>query len=300
MKRFALLLSVVLIALTACNNENGAEYEPPQTKFVDKITHVDGSVISLEYDSEMRVKGVTYINALDASKNRNYEVKYNLDMTNNNVTFDIYSGDEKYIMEFNEYGALKQFVLDGTPRKVLSTFSYDSHRTIGAFHLELIGMVDKVTGGETKRIDWASYGAPVNQINQIETTIKGTTYTYSTSIQYSYLTYRSNVLTNVNLFNLLVPEFLEYSNIPRELAATVSVFGTRSTYLPTDITLVYGRSIAGENYEKLTEEKREYTFDTDENGYIVKINTGKDDDESKQLLYTITYVKSDSEEEQTE
>lgn len=295
MKRFALLFSAVLIALTSCNNENGEEHEPLQPKFVDKITHVNGSEISLEYDSDMRVKGVTYIDALDASKNRNYEIKYNLNMTNNNVTFEITSGDKRYIMKFNEYGALDQFVLDGSPQTVLSTFNYNSYNSIGAFHLELQGMVDKLSGGETRRIDW-SYGTPVSQINQREQNIEGTTYTYSTSIQYSYMKYRSNVHANVNFFNLMTPEFLEYSNIPIELAATVSVFGTRSTYLPTDITVTKGRSIAGENYVKLSEEEREYTYDTDDSGYITKIYTGKDDNETKELLYTITYVGAEDDE----
>ena len=93
----------------------------------------------------------------------------------------------------------------------------------------------------------------------------------------------------------MVPEFLEYSNIPIELAATVSVFGTRSTYLPTDITIIKGRSMAGENYTKLSEEEREYTYDTNDNGYITKIYTGKDDNETKKLLYTIKYVGEDDE-----
>jgi hypothetical protein len=294
MKRFVLLFSTVLIALTSCDNETAPEYDPMQPKFVDKITNVNGSEISLEYDSDMRVKGVTYIDALDASKNRNYEIKYNLNMTNNNVTFDIISGDKKYIMKFNEYGALSQFVLDGAPQKVLSTFNYNSYNSIGAFHLELQGMIDNLTGGETRRIDW-SYGTPINQINQRDQSIEGTTYTYSTSIQYSYMKYRSNVHANVNFFNLMVPEFLEYSNIPTELAATVSVFGTRSTYLPTDITVIKGRSMAGENYTKLSEEEREYTYDTNDNGYITKIYTGKDDNETKKLLYTIKYVGEDDE-----
>lgn len=292
MKRFALLLSVVLFALTSCDKEEGTKYEPAQPLYVDTITHVDGSVISLEYDSDMRVKGVNYVDANDKSKSCYYEIKYNLDMTNNNVTFDIICGDKKYIMKFNEYGALSQFVLDGSPQKILSTFVYNNYTSIGAFHLELQGMVDNLTGGEAKRIDW-SYGTPVNQINEIRKTIDGVTYTYSTSVQYSYLAYRSNVHANVNFFNLLMPEFLEHSNIPTVLAATVSVFGTRSTYIPTDVTVVKGRSIAGENYVKLSEEEREFTYDTDEKGHIIKINTGKDDDDTKELLYTIKYVGSE-------
>ncbi len=295
MKRAILLLSVVLVTLTSCEMKKHVDDNAATTpKFVETITHANGSEISLEYDSDMRVKGVTYKNPNDPTQNRDYEVSYNLDMTNNSTTFNIVSGDKRYVMKFNEYGAISSFVLDGVPQKVLSTFNYDSYTSIGAFHLELRGMVDKLTGGETKRIDW-SYGTPINQINQLDQIIEGTTYTYSTSIQYSYMAYRSNVHSNVNLFNLMVPEYLEYSNIPIELAATVSVFGTRSIYLPTDVTIVKGRSEAGENYVKLSEEEREFTYDTDEKGYIIKIHTGKDDNETKKLLYTIKYVNTDSE-----
>jgi hypothetical protein len=290
MKKLFFLFSTLLVALTSCKPETPAEYEPVQTKYVEKITHANGSVISLEYDSEMRIKGVSYIDALDANNNRNYEIKYNLNMTNNTVTFDILSGDKKYIMKFNEYGALDKFVLDGSSQTVLSSFIYDKHTSIGVFHLELQGVVDHLTGGETKRIDWSSYGVPANQINEINKIINGTTYTYSTSIQYTYLASRSNVHANTNLFNLITPEFLEYSNIPIELATTVSVFGTRSNYLPTDITIVKGRTEAGENYTKISEEKREFSYDADEYGYIQKIYTGKEDNNNKELLYTITYV----------
>lgn len=293
MKKLFYLFSLVLIALTSCDSEMGEEYTPIMTKYVDKITHVNGSVIALEYDSDMRVKKVTYTDALDAANSRVYEVGYNLDMTNNTVTFDIFCGENKYIMRFNEYGALSNFVLDGTTQQVLSSFYYDKHSSIGVFHLELQGIVDNLTGGETKRIDWSSYGVPANQINEIHKTIEGTTYTYSTSIQYNYLATRSNVHANVNLFNLLTPEFLEHSNIPIELAATVSVFGTRSNYLPTDITIVKGRTEAGENYVKVSEEEREFSYDADENGYILKIYTGKDDNNTKELLYTITYANVD-------
>ncbi len=297
MKKFVVLLSLALVALTSCRMEKRDPEEPPTMRYVAKIAHVNGSEISLEYDSEMRVKGVTYVNPNNPAQNQNYEVSYNLDMTNNNVTFDIISGDQKYIMTFNEYGAIDEFVLDGTPRKVLSKFNYNKYTSIGAFHLELCGMLNKVTDGETRRIDW-SYGTPINQINQTEATVDGTTYTYTTSLQYYYMKYRSNILCNVNLFNLMVPEYLEQSNIPTVLAAAVSVFGTRSIYLPTDITVVKGRSQAGENYVKLTEEEREYTYDTDDNGYITKIYSGKDDNDTKELLYTITYVKSNEDEEE--
>lgn len=295
MKKIALFLSLMLIALVSCKREMGGAYELPPLKFVDKITHVNGSEISLEYDSEMRVKGVTYTNPNNPSLNRNYEVKYNLDMTNHTVTYDIISGDQRYVMTFNEYGAIDEFISDGYPRKVLSSFNYNEYHTVGAFHLELRGMLNHVNGGETRRIDWDG-GTPISQINQTETTVEGVTYTYTTSLQYYYMKYRSNVLCNVNLFNLVAPEFLEHSNIPVELAATVSVFGTRSTYLPTDITIVKGRSQAGENYVKLSEVEREYTYDTDDSGYVVKIHSGKDDNDTKELLYTITYVKSDDSE----
>ena len=290
MKKLALLLSAAFIALTACGPFEEPTVENITTKFVDKITNaVDGSVIALTYDSDMRVTGVTKTTPTDSSQDRHYEVKYNLDMTNNTVTFDIFSGDDKFVMEFNEYGALKNFVRESAAREVLSSFVYNSYTSITAFHLELKGVVDNITGGESKRIDW-SYGTPVNQINQLDKIIDGTKYTYSTSIQYDYLAYCSNVLANVNLFNLLTPEFLEYSNIPTELAATVSVFGTRSSYLPTDITLTKGRSEAGENYVKLSEEVREFSYDLDEKGYITKIYTGKEEGKNKKLLYTIEYA----------
>lgn len=290
MKKFALLLSAALIALTACDPMEEIVNEPITPKFVEKITNaVDGSVISLSYDSDMRVTGVTKTNPTDSSQDRHYEVKYNLDMTTNTVTFDIISGENKFVMEFNEYGALKEFVREGSTREVLSTFVYNNYTSVSAFHLELKGMVDNLTGGEAKRIDW-SYGTPVNQINQIDRVIENEKYTYSTSIQYEYLAYCSNVRANVNFFNLLTPEFLEYSNIPTELAATVSVFGSRSSYLPTDVTLTKGRSEAGENYVKLTEETREFSYELDERGYISKIFTGKEESKNKKLLYTIEYA----------
>ena len=292
MKRLALLLSTVLCALTACGPMEVPEQDVVQTKFVDKITNaVDGSVIALTYDDEMRITNVTYTNPTDATLDRSYEVKYNLDMTKGEVTFDIFYGGEKYVMQFNEYGALEEFVLDGSTPQVLSKFIYNNYTSVGAFHLELSGIVDNVSGGEAKRIDW-SYGTPVNQINQYNLEVENVTYTYSTSLQYSYEEFRSNVHANVNLFNLMVPEYLEHSNIPIELAATVSVFGTRSSYLPTDITVVKGRSQLGENYVKLSEEEREFTYETDDKGYVIKIHKGKDKDATvtKTLLYTITYV----------
>lgn len=292
MKKIIFLFSAVLIALTSCKSDIPEDYEPITTKYVDKITHANGSIIALTYDDDMRVAAVSYIDALDAANNRNYELKYNINMNTNTVTFDIFSGDKKYIMKFNEYGALDQFVLDGNPQQVLSTFVYDKYSSIGVFHLELQGMVDNLTGGETKRIEWSHYGVPATQINEINKTINEVTYTYSTSIQYTYLSSRSNVHANVNLFNLITPEFLEHSNIPIELAATVSVFGTRSNYLPTDISIIKGRTEAGENYVKISEEKREFSYDADENGYISKIYTGKEENSNKELLYTITYVNT--------
>jgi hypothetical protein len=290
MKKIIFFLSAALIALTSCEPEDNGDYKPIQPKYVDKITHANGSVIDIEYDSDMRVKSVSYTDALNAANNRNYEIKYNLNMNNNSITFDIISGDKKYLMKFNEFGALSEFVLNGTKQQILSTFDYNQYTSISAFHLELKNIVDLLTGGETKRIDWSSYGVPANQINEIYKTVNGTTYTYSTTIQYSYLESISNVHTNVNLFNLLTPEFLVHSNIPLELAATVSVFGTRSNLLPTNVTITEGRAETGENYVKLSEENREFTFDVDQNNFVKKIYTGSKANDNKALLYTIAYV----------
>ena len=79
MKKLALLLSVAFIALTACGPFEEPTVENITTKFVDKITNaVDGSVIALTYDSDMRVTGVTKTTPTDSSQDRHYEVKYNL------------------------------------------------------------------------------------------------------------------------------------------------------------------------------------------------------------------------------
>lgn len=291
MKRLILSLAVALTALTACNKSNqGDAYEPPTPKYVDKITHADGSVISLSYDEDMRVSAVNYVDATNANNNCNYEIKYNHDTSSHEVTFDIFYGNKKYVMEFNEYGALDEYV-DGLTHQTLSSFFYDSYTSIAAFHLELDKVKDMVTGNETTRIDWNSEGLPVYQINQRKQSVDGTLYTYSTAITYEYLAYQNNVLANVNLFNLLTPEFLEYSNIPTVLTATVSVFGTRSTYLPTNVTLTYGRSQEGENYIELSATERIFSYERNEDGHLVKIYSGEDTkDTKKELLYTITYV----------
>ena len=291
MKKLVFLLSMTLVTLTSCNIWNEPENaDPAEPKYVSKITHTNGSVISIEYDSDMRVKGISYVDAEDAAKSCDYDVKYNLNMTNNNVTFDIITADGKYVMKFNEYGALSEYVQNNASQKVLSTFEYDSYSSIGAFHLELDKVVDKVNGGEVKRIDW-SYGAPIYQINQVVKRIEGTDYTYSTTVNYDFERYYSNVMANVNLFTLLTPEFLEYSNIPNELAVVVSVFGTRSSYLPTDVTVTKGRSMAGENYVELSKDERKYIYEYEEDnsGCISKIYTGTSD-KDKKILYTITYV----------
>ena len=60
----------------------------------------------------------------------------------------------------------------------------------------------------------------------------------------------------------------------------------------TDISIIKGRTEAGENYVKISEEKREFSYDADENGYISKIYTGKEENSNKELLYTITYVNT--------
>ena len=289
MKKLVFLFSMALLALTSCDIWNEPENaNPAEPKYVSKITHANGSVISIVYDSDMRVKGVSYVDAEDAAKSCDYEVKYNLNMTNNNVTYDIITANSKYVMKFNEYGALSEYVQNKASQKVLSTFEYDSYSSIGAFHLELDKVVDKVNGGEVKRIDW-SYGAPIYQVNQIVKRIEGTDYTYSTTVNYEYQLYYSNVMANVNLFTLLTPEFLEYSNIQNELAAVVSVFGTRSSYLPSDVTVTKGRSMAGENYVELSKDERSYIYEADNSGCISKIYTGTGD-KDKKILYTITYV----------
>ena len=288
MKRLTILFSMLLLALTACkNNDFDTEYEPVKPKYVDTITRADGATLTLGYDSDMRVNSVTWT---DATESRHYDIVYNLDTTTNTATFDILHNGKKYTMNFNEYGALKSYVLNGDVPQVLSTFTYyNSITPLGAFRLELIGMVDKLTGGEVRRIDWQG-GTPMMQISEIVKVEDGNNCTYSTSVRYGYQAYRSNIHANVNLFNLMTPEYLEHSNLPMELRVAVSAFGSRSYYLPTDVTVVNGRMPAGENYEKLSEEEREYTYDTDSEGYILKIYTGKDDDNTKELLYEITYL----------
>lgn len=290
MKKLALLLLCVVAAMTSCKNDvfdTENTYVTP--KYVDTITRADGSVISLDYDSENRIKSVTWTDALDASRNQHYDVVYNIDNSANTVTYDIISGGDRYTMNFNDRGALKSYEKSGAVPQVLSTFSYhESPSVFGAGRLELVGMVDKVTGGETKTIEWQS-GVPSIQINEIRKVEDGVNCDYSTSIRYGYRAYRSNVHANVNLFNLLTPEFLQYSNMTPVLAATMSAFGSRSTYLPTDVSIVNGKMPVGGNYEKLSEVSRVFSYDTDADGYILKIHTGKDDDNTKVLLYTITY-----------
>lgn len=294
MKKLFFLLSMALTLMTSCGDWNEYEETIVEPKYVDNITYANGNVLSLEYDSDMRVKSVNYVDATDTSKSRYYTITYNLNMTNNNVTFDIVCGEDKYVMKFNEYGALDEFVRNNYSEEVLSSFYYNNYTSIGAFHLNLVGVIDNINKGEVKRIDWSN-GTPVNQINQMDKKIEGVNYTYSTSIQYTFDNFYSNVLANINLFVLLTPEFLEYSNIPTELAAAVSVFGTRSSYIPTQTVVVKGRSVAGENYVKLSEDEREFSYETSTEGYIEKIYTveGKE----KSLLYTINYVGDKKDEE---
>lgn len=290
MKKITLLLVGMLLVMTSCNDD--FTNEPTNTittKYVDTITHANGSTISLDYDEEMRVSRVTYVDALDSSLNRQYDIKYNINTTNHTVTFDVITGNNKYLMEFNEYGALKSYSLNGEIPQVLSKFSYyTSHSIIGVFRHELIGIVDKVSGGEIKRIDWQS-SVPAMVLSQLTVEEEGVMCEYSSTVRYGYASYRSNIHANVNLFALVSPEFFKYSNIPTELAACVSVFGSRSYYLPTDITIVEGRMPVGGNYEQLSETDYDYSYDTDSEGYILKIYTGKDDNNTKALLYTITY-----------
>ena len=291
MKKFTLLLVGLLFVLTSCNDDKSTDSQTQITmRYVETITHADGSTISLDYDEQKRIKSISYVNANDASLNRHYDITYNIDTSTYTVTYEITCGADKYVMNFNEWGALKSFDLVGDETKTLSTFSYYYSQTMmGAIRLELSGMVDKVSGGESKRIDWQN-NTPYLQINEINKIEDNRICTYSTSVRYNYLSWRSNVHANVNLFNLLVPEYLQFSNMAPELASCLSVFGSRSYYLPTDVTVVNGRMPVGDNYEKLSEEEREFSYDTDANGYILKIYTGKDDNNTKELLYTISYL----------
>ena len=292
MKKITLLLVGMLLILTGCSNDFPTDTNSAiTTKYVDTITHVNGSTISLDYDEYMRVSRVIYVDALDASLNREYNITYNIDTTNNIVTFGITSGDDKYLMEFNEYGALKSYSRNGEIPQVLSTFNYyPSYSVIGMMRLDLIGITDKISGGAIKRIDWQS-DVPSMVLSGVTVEEGGVMYDYSSTVRYGYSAYRSNIHANVNFFVLISPEIIKYSNIPTELAACVSVFGSRSYYLPTDITIIEGRMPVGGNYEKISETDYDYSYDTDSEGYILKIYTGKDDNNTKELLYTITYLQ---------
>ena len=298
MKKITLLLVGMLLILTGCGNEFSGETDNTiTTKYVDTITHVNGSTIALDYDENMRISRVTYTDALDASLSCQYDITYNIDTTNlTTITFEVSYGGNKYLMNFNEYSGLKSYSLDGEIPQVLSTFNYcisKPNYILGAMRLELIGVADKIGGGEIKRIDWQS-SVPAMVLSEQTVEEEGVMYDYSSTVRYGYSAYRSNIHANVNLFALVSPEFLQYSNIPTELAACVSVFGSRSYYLPTDITIVKGRMPIGGNYEKISETDYDYSYDTDSEGYILKIYTGKDDNNTKELLYSITYLDKTS------
>lgn len=273
-----MLFVTAAVACTSCLKLDDGGNAGNEMKYVDTITAADDAVLSYEYDTAKRISGITLTSA-DGTVT-SYTVTYNIVKPWSQSFIEISCSDSRrWIMHINNTAMLDSWssVDDDGTETLLSKFAYDD-RYNGIYH---VSSIQNVVQSQTSTFSWSAT-APLEQ--RTVRTSEGQT-TESAVVTYRYHALTSNMLANIDFLVLLLPEYFASSDIEPCVASAVTLFGTRSYYLPSSVNIMY------EDYtdpDAVTSNRtRVFSFDTDKKGYIRGIYSEQGD--TRTQLFGITY-----------
>lgn len=282
-KRMFFIPVVVLSVVCSCakfeySNSGG---EDITVRNVSRITCADGGVLNYTYDENGLVRAVTGVGGdVDGVY---YGITYKFPI----FSFTDGSSEWKMYLSNNRYTIESLVEIDNGVEKNLSKMEYmvGPYYGYNAYYLDRI--LDCLSPAMTRYL-W-SYGAPTQQfsvdtaLNPIEYCEMVVTYDYGS-------VYVTNRQSNINLFMLMCPRYLEYSNMDPVLASSVNVFGLRSYYLPSKVKIEYVKHL-GEDAETLEERELNYTYDLDAEANVKAIYEVSGETRTK--LFDIEYLPLD-------
>ena len=277
------LLAVLAVCASCVKSDYDGNYGIYEMKYVDKITLADGTSVAYSYDDSNRVYGIDVTDSDGQVKK--YTITYNIVRPYTQSYIDIYSSDSQHwIMHFNNDAMLESWSsVNGTGTESrISSFRYE-YSTRRA-HVRSIEMEDKSI--------YSTFGWSDNVLYQqkLEYRDGEGQPAGSTDVSYRYIQNVSNILTNADLFMILVPEYFAASGIEPYVAAAVTVYGARSYYLPTSVSLLTKDNAEEESAPQV--EVRYFSYDTDSKGYIQRIYL--DEGDTRTQLCEISYFTSSS------
>lgn len=278
-KRLLFILAVAAV-LCSCSDFGSSNNGGGVTvKRVASIVCADGGVIAYTHDTYGRITSIVCTGG--ANDGKRYDIGYPFGV----AVITVSDGTSEWSMNFNNYYLLASWMLkESETEKELSSFDY-----LYAGYMNtafLINVTDNLTGGVSS-FSWRQ-NVIAQQVNKIDPE-------HSTTINYDYDSMAANFMATVNLFMLLIPEYTENMNMDPLVASAISVFGYRSSYLPTKVSLSsnYDDTDDDGDDEDAPEtaaessEVRIFSYDFDNEGTVYSIYSGSGDERTK--LYEIKY-----------
>lgn len=262
-----LLIAVALVFAVSCSNWNDDDQGTVATKVVSKLHMGDGSEVSFVYGSN------GFVSRIDKSDGTGYSLRYD-GVGDRDFVINISDGNSERSL-IVESGYVKNYV--------------EGHDIICTFDYEYYGNVYLITNNAAlSKSSYSWLGSyvllPMSQSNTWYDDEMMTNAKVAKSISYNWggSSQVSNVYANINLLPLVVPEYVECSDIDPLIFAGLGAL--RTYYLPAAVTVSNSR----ESLSSLAE-TRNFYYDCDVTGYVQAVYETTSDE--RKLLFSVEYVK---------
>lgn len=290
MKKLILALAAFVLSASCSKwisdggNEGG---EIPATKIVDKLVMADGTEVRFSYESDYGL-----VSRIDWSNGRSISVSYK-DVTTPAPTI--------YVRE----GAAEQVIAVANGRYMNIVYENDADVVRYDYSSNFIMRSRNSAGCSRSSYTWGGYSYPASQTN--------TWYADASSMDLNWIVRKDiyyswsdaspyNVIANINLMPLVVPEFAECAGVDPMVIAALNIGGFRPGYLPVGLkikTEAVGNDDDDESDDEVAAaaesadeeddaEIRYYSYRRDEKGYIETVYLGLEGD--REAMFSIVYI----------
>lgn len=264
-----LLIAAAFVFAVSCSDW-GSETPQVSAKFVEKLEMSDGSTITFTYGDN------GFANRIENSNGKSYTLDFNY-TDNRNFVIKVNDGTGEQLLNVKD-GFLVSTSVDG---QTVSTFSYDPYGNLS----QIVNQKDYARSN----VQWlgGSYVLlPMSQSNYwfedeaLSSTLYGNVIAYNWNDSNKVF----NVYANLNFLPLLVPEYVECSDVDPIIMAALGAL--RTYYLPSSVAIRNVRDAL--NPSEGTLETRVFGYDCDSTGYVDKVYS-TDALGVRKLLFSVVY-----------